>query len=356
MTLRAVLMLLALGGIAWIGAETQAATGGQQMAEGVGRSLIGKPAPRLVLTTIDGESIDLGRLYGKQAVYLKFWATWCVPCREQMPHFERTYETAGTDLAVIAVNTGFNDPIADVRDYRRKMGLTMPIVVDDGRLAAALHLRVTPQHIVIGRDGRIQYVGHLADARLEAALHAARTASAHAGSAEHAAAAATPAMAQSELAQSKLAHLAVGSQLPSDSTKTIDGRRFHFHDAHDPRHTVLVFLSPWCESYLETTRPAASANCRRMREEVTAVAGEGNARWLGVASGLWATPPDLREYRLKYHVNIPLALDESGALFRAFNVNEVPVVLVADGSGRIIRRIEAADLAAPSALKEAIGL
>jgi peroxiredoxin len=340
-------MILAFGGIAWLGAEPRAATSGQQLAESAGRSLIGKPAPRLVVTTIDGETIDLGRLYGKQAVYLKFWATWCVPCREQMPHFERTYETAGTDLAVIAVNTGFNDPIGDVRDYRRKMGLTMPIVVDDGRFAAALHLRVTPQHIVIGRDGRIQYVGHLADARLDAALRAARTAAAPAGSGENSAAAAAPA---------ESAPLAVGSQLPSKSAKTLDGRRFHFLDAHDSRHTVLVFLSPWCESYLATTRPAASANCRRMREEVTAVAGEGSARWLGVASGLWATPPDLREYRLKYHVNIPLALDESGALFRAFKVNEVPVVLVADGNGRIVRRIEAADLATPSALKSAIGL
>ena len=75
-----------------------------------------------------------------------------------------------------------------------------------------------------------------------------------------------------------------------------------------------------------------------------------------MASGLWATPPDLREYRLKYHVNIPLALDESGTLFRAFKVNEVPVAIIADASGRIVRRIEAADLAAPSALKEAIGL
>ena len=346
MTLRAVLVILAVGGIAWVGAAPKAATTGQQLAESAGRSLIGKPAPRLVVTTIDGETIDLGRLYGKQAVYLKFWATWCVPCREQMPHFERTYETAGTDLAVIAVNTGFNDPIGDVRDYRRKMGLTMPIVVDDGRFAAALHLRVTPQHIVIGRDGRIQYVGHLADARLDAALRAARTAAAPAGTGDTAPAAAAPAIAP----------LAVGSQLPSESAKTIDGRRFHFLDAHDSRHLVLVFLSPWCESYLETTRPAASANCRRMREEVTAVAGEGSARWLGVASGLWATPPDLREYRLKYHVNIPLALDESGALFRAFNVNEVPLVLVADGSGRIVRRIEAADLATPSALKAAIGL
>jgi peroxiredoxin len=344
------LMILAFGAMAWVGTETKAATSGQQLAESAGHSLIGKPAPRLVVTTIDGETIDLGRLYGKQAVYLKFWATWCVPCREQMPHFERTYETAGTDLAVIAVNTGFNDPIGDVRDYRRKMGLTMPIVVDDGRFAAALHLRVTPQHVVIGRDGRIQYVGHLADARLDAALHAARTAMASTGTGDNAPAAAAGS------AQPELAQLVVGSQLPSESARTIDGRRFHFLDAHDSRHTVLVFLSPWCESYLETTRPAASANCRRMREEVTAVAGEGSARWLGVASGLWATPPDLREYRLKYHVNIPLALDESGALFRAFNVNEVPVALVADGNGRIVRRIEAADLATPSALKSAIGL
>ena len=87
MTLRAVLMILAFGGIAWVGTETKAATSGQQLAESAGRSLIGKPAPRFVVTTIDGETIDLGRLYGKQAVYLKFWATWCVPCREQMPHF-----------------------------------------------------------------------------------------------------------------------------------------------------------------------------------------------------------------------------------------------------------------------------
>jgi peroxiredoxin len=346
MKLRAVLMILAVGGIAWVSGDSRAASSGQQLAESAGHSLIGKPAPRLVVTTIDGDTIDLGRLYGKQAVYLKFWATWCVPCREQMPHFERAYETAGTDLAVIAVNAGFNDSIGEIRDYRRKMGLTMPIVVDDGRIAAALHLRVTPQHIVIGRDGRILYVGHLADARLDAALLAARTSVPVPGDGDNARAAAAP----------SIVRLAVGSQLPAESVKMIDGRRFHFLGAHDPRHTVLVFLSPWCESYLETTRPAVSANCRRMREQVTAVADESGVRWLGVASGIWATPPDLREYRLKYHVNIPLALDESGALFRAFNVSEVPVAVVADASGRIVRRIEGADLATPSALRSAIGL
>jgi thiol-disulfide isomerase/thioredoxin len=136
--------------------------------------LLGAPAPAVKLTTIDGQTIDLGRLYGHKAVYLKFWATWCVPCREQMPHFEHTYEQAGSDLEVIAINAGFNDSVEDIRTYRQKLGLKMPIVLDDGSLGGALNLRVTPQHLVIGRDGKILYIGHFVDDRLETALKTAR--------------------------------------------------------------------------------------------------------------------------------------------------------------------------------------
>ena len=75
------------------------ATTGEERRQAAGAPLVGQPAPRLVVTTIDGRRIDLGALYGRKAVYLKFWATWCVPCREQMPHFEHTYETGGPDLA-----------------------------------------------------------------------------------------------------------------------------------------------------------------------------------------------------------------------------------------------------------------
>jgi peroxiredoxin len=320
-----------------------AASTGQQLAEGAGRPLVGRPAPRLVLKTIDGATIDLGRLYGKQAVYLKFWATWCVPCREQMPHFERTYENAGPDLAVIAINAGFNDSVEDIRAYQRKLGITMPIVLDDGRAGAAFHLRVTPQHIVIGRDGRILYVGHLADARLDEALVAARAAPANAAAGAGAGSAA------------ETVRLTIGDRLPEKSPRSLDGQRFEFRDPRDPRTTVLVFLSPWCESYLSTTRPEVSANCRRMREQVEALAHEPGIRWLGIASGLWVTPQDLRKYRDQYHVLIPLTLDESGALFRTFDVSQVPAALIADKNGRILRRIEGRDLEAPSAMRAAIG-
>jgi peroxiredoxin len=328
--------------LALMAVAAHAATSGEELADAAGRRLVGTAAPKLVLKTIDGNTIDLGQIYGKQAVYLKFWATWCVPCRQQMPHFEHAYESAGPDLAVIAVNTGFNDSLDAVRAYRRQLGITMPIVIDDGTLAGAFGLRVTPQHIVIGRDGRILYVGHLADARLDAALVAARGEPAG----DPGVAAAAPASAH---------RYHVGDVLPKRSPATVDGGRFQLHASADSRPTVLVFLSPWCESYLATTRPAVAANCRRMREQMNELTGAKSARWLGVVSGLWATPQDLRDFRKQYGVDIPLTLDDSGALFRAFGINQVPVALIADASGRIVRKIEGEELQTPTALRTAIG-
>jgi peroxiredoxin len=317
---------------------------GQQMAEAAGQPLIGTAAPRLVLKTIDGQTIDLGKLYGKQAVYLKFWATWCVPCRQQMPHFEHTYEAAGSDLAVVAINSGFNDSVDEVRDYRQKLGLTMPIVVDDGLAAAAFHLRVTPQHIVIGRDGRIEYVGHLADARLDAALRDARM------------------RPVSDTKSSESAPVVgerrykVGDNVPTEAPVTLENTPFALHDPGGKRRTVLVFLSPWCESYLASSRPAMAANCRHLREELVAMKADRGVRFLGIASGLWASSDDLRDYRKQYGIAIPLSLDSSGALFRAFDMNQVPAAVLVDEHGRIVRSVEAQQLEHSGSLQRALDL
>jgi len=349
------LMLMAAG------AASHAATSGEDLADAAGRSLVGKPAPRLVVKTIDGDTIDLGRLYGRQAVYLKFWATWCVPCRQQMPHFQHAFETAGPDMQVIAINTGFNDSLDAVRTYRRRLGITMPIVIDDGTLAAAFGLRVTPQHIVIGRDGRILYVGHLADARLDAALTAARAEPAVAVSGAEGAAEAAGAKGAAGATQAAVLprRYQIGDRIPALAPATLDGGPFEFRDAADSKPLVLVFLSPWCESYLATSRPAASQSCRRMREQVSELvgangAGSNGVRWLGIASGLWATPEDLRDYRKQYGVAIPLTLDESGALFRQFGVTEVPTAFMIDRQGRIAGKVAAGDTQTPTALRRAV--
>jgi peroxiredoxin len=316
------------------------ADSGQQRAVAAGRGLVGTPAPRLVLQTIDGQTIDLGKLYGKKAVYLKFWATWCVPCREQMPHFERTYEQAGSDLAVIAIDVGFEDSVEQVRKYRREVGLKMPIVFDtDGALGEAFRLRVTPQHVVIGRDGRIAFVGHEVNGALEHALLAARRTDA------------VPPVAQADAVP---AHRDADEHLPALAIATLDGGPFRIGAGAPAQPTVLVFVSPWCESYLADSRPAYAAACRRMREQVASLSATPGVRWLGIASGLWAERTDVEAWRRKYAVAMPLALDADGALFRRFGVMHVPTVLLADAQGRIVRRLDGqADLAA--ALRPLLG-
>lgn len=323
------LLLAVLAAPAW-------AQSGQQRAEAAGKSLIGAPAPRVTLKTIDGQTIDLASLYGKQAVYLKFWATWCVPCREQMPHLKKTFAEAGPDLAVVAISVGFDETLADVRKYRDEMGLKMPLVFDDGSLGEAFHLRVTPQHVVIGRDGRILYIGHEANAALDAALLAARTT---AGTA--AAGAAAP---------KQEPHYDTGDRVPAFDVATLDGKHFALPQAGQP--TALVFLSPWCESYLATSRPGLAQSCRAMREKVTALATPGTkVRWVGVASGLWANHDELAKYRDEHRIGMPLTLDDSGALFRRFRVTHVPTVLLIDGQGRVAGRIEEAGAPLDRALK-----
>lgn len=325
----------------WTATATAGMTG-QQRAQAAGRAILGTPAPRLVVKTIDGDAIDLGSLYGKKAVYLKFWATWCVPCRQQMPHFQHAYETAGADLAVIAIDVGFNDSVEAVRAYRKKLGITMPIVFDDGSLGAAFHLRVTPTHIVIGKDGRVRYVGHLADKDLDAALVKARA----------------PGRSGPEtgaMANNGPPPVAVGDLLPERSLRTLDGARFEFRRGIAPKPlTVLVFLSPWCESYLADTRPEVAANCRSARTQFSELSADPRIRWLGIASGLWANAEDLRRYRKDNKVTIPLTLDASGDMYRAFRVNDVPTVLIADGGGRIVRRIQGDALKDTAALRTAV--
>jgi thiol-disulfide isomerase/thioredoxin len=290
------------------------------------RTLLGTSAPTVKLTTIDGATIDLAALRGSKAVYLKFWATWCGPCRAQMPHFENVYQHAGDDLQVVAINAGFNDTLEDIRDYREELGIHMPIAVDDGMLAGAFNLRITPQHIVIGKDGLIKHIGNMADAELDAALERE----------SHA-----PDVPASSVAASlaPIPRLRAGDLLPA-AVVTAGGKDVALVDATE-RGTVMVFMTPWCESYLATTRPEQVTACREVREQVEALKRQyPELRWLGVASGIWTLAPDLVAYAQQNKVTLPLALDADGALFRRFGVMRVPTIVVADANGRIVERVE----------------
>jgi thiol-disulfide isomerase/thioredoxin len=307
------LRLIASAAMLWASVACAAADDGAARAARAGQTLIGRPAPAAVLRTLDGRTIDLAALYGRKPVYLKFWATWCVPCREQMPGFERIYRQYGKRIDVVAVNVGFSETEADVRAYRTRLGLTMPIALDDGSLGRRLNLRVTPQHVLIGADGRIAYVGHLDDAALHAALDKA---------------AAAPPVAAPRVFR-------VGDKVDGIDLATLDGQPAGVGTAGKPR--ALVFFSPWCETYLSASRPATAHACRRVREDATRLAQKGGADWLAVAAPLWTSPAELAAYGRAHPGTPPLALDRDGAAFAAFGIRAIPSVVLLDAGGRVAR-------------------
>src|SRR6185312_3754519 len=117
--------------------------------------LVGKPAPALTLKSIDGKSINLSDLYGKRPVYLKLWATYCIPCRFQMPGLKKIFASTGDRMTTIAVNAGVGDDIGKVKQFAQDFDLRMPVAIDDGRLGDWVGIKATPVHLVIGRDGRV---------------------------------------------------------------------------------------------------------------------------------------------------------------------------------------------------------
>lgn len=298
---------------------------GEGLAQEAGKTTLGKPAPAATMKTIDGATIDLAKVYGKKPVYIKFWATWCVPCRQQMPAFQKIQETMGDRMQLIAIDIGLNDDEASIRAFREKYGLTMPIVLDDGRLGALFDLRVTPQHVLIGKTVRIDYVGHADNAELGQALRKAVLE--RPGNSAVA----------TDAAETRV--VGPGQMLPAISVKTTAGATVPLR-ARPGRVLAVELFSSWCEWYLKTSRPGASRACTRTRLAIEEVARKDNGiDWLGIAGGPWATASDLQDYQTKNGVKIPLALDASHSIFRLFGVRNVPTVALIDSSGRLIKLI-----------------
>jgi peroxiredoxin len=113
------------------------------------------PAPDLSLTDLDGRPVSLADYRGK-VVLVNLWATWCPPCKEEMPALETFYRKhAGDGFAIVAVNDG--DPTSDVVQFVKDYKLTFPVWLDPTYIATekAFKTMNLPSSFVIGRDGKI---------------------------------------------------------------------------------------------------------------------------------------------------------------------------------------------------------
>jgi len=116
---------------------------------------IGKAAPGFQLTDIDGQSISLSDFRG-EPVLLNFWATWCGPCRSEMPYIQEVYdERSEPGLVILAINIG--ESLTTVEEFMQDYNLSFPVLLDlEGNVAEKYNIRGIPTTYFIDSDGIIR--------------------------------------------------------------------------------------------------------------------------------------------------------------------------------------------------------
>jgi thiol-disulfide isomerase/thioredoxin/tetratricopeptide (TPR) repeat protein len=137
--------------------------------------LVGKPAPELKLKDLGGKTVSLADFKGK-TVLIDFWATWCAPCRKEMPAFEKLHrEFAGKDVVVLTVDA--DEPEATPAQYMKDEKFTFPVLLAEGTdTVKRWGVQSFPTTIAVDAEGLVAAfaVGGRSEAELRSLLGKAR--------------------------------------------------------------------------------------------------------------------------------------------------------------------------------------
>ena len=116
------------------------------------------PAPNFSLQSNAGGQVSLASLKGK-VVMVNFWATWCVPCRQEMPHLQALYQKYNSlGFELLAVNVEKNNA-EGARKWLQETPVTFPVLFDPENQVTKLYkVQTMPSTVIIGRDGTMRFM------------------------------------------------------------------------------------------------------------------------------------------------------------------------------------------------------
>ena len=119
----------------------------------------GHPAPDFTLQTLEGATVALSDFRG-EPVIVNFWASWCGPCRLEMPHLQDAHAGGVGDVNVLGVNlTKREGDLNDVSTFVEEFGLSFPVVLDEsGEVADLYEVRGQPASVFINADGQVHQI------------------------------------------------------------------------------------------------------------------------------------------------------------------------------------------------------
>ncbi len=107
---------------------------------------------------VDGKTVRLSDYLGKQVVLLDFWSTYCEPCKAEMPHLRRMYDThKAKGFVVLAIAMDGPETVAEVPAFAKRNGMTFPVVLDEDSSIASIYnpKKSAPLSVLIGKGGQI---------------------------------------------------------------------------------------------------------------------------------------------------------------------------------------------------------
>jgi peroxiredoxin len=161
------LIVAGVGLLLWMG--QQSVTSLSRSSNSLAQASGGTTASDFTLLSPDGQEISLSDYEGR-VILVNWWATWCPPCKAEMPAINAFYETHKADgFVVLAVNS--QEGASTVKSFIQDNGFTFPVLLDSqGQVMERYHVRALPTSFIIDRHGVIQHIqtGEISSRQLEA--------------------------------------------------------------------------------------------------------------------------------------------------------------------------------------------
>lgn len=250
--------------------------------------------------------LNLKDSLGKKPIYLKFWASWCIPCREEMKHLQESYTEYGDKIDIVSVNIYVNETHQAIKSTIEEFGLTFPVALDsDGSWARTFEFAGTPYHLLINKEGKIVHSGYEASKELDTKLALLATDS-----------------AKDLIAKQIKVDIKGEANLPISKQGT----------------SIVYFTATWCDWYLKDLRPSMSENCVNSQKVVETLAK--NHQVNALVTHLWTDDEDVAKYKDSYTIRYPVAIDVDGSAFFNYNIKTFPTMVVFKDGKEVYRTSE----------------
>jgi len=277
--------------------------------------LVGDIAPNFTLTTLSGETVSLADYRG-QAVLINFWATWCGPCRREMPDFNSIY-AAEQDRGFVVLAINQEESAEQAQAFAEEFEVSFPILLDEsGEVGQLYQVRGLPTSYLIDGNGIIRafHPGLLAAADLyeDLAQFIPTT---------------EPFAFQNPPADA-IEGLEIGNVAPNFTLTTLSGETVSLAD-YRGQAVLINFWATWCGPCL-----------REMQNFNTVYLNEKERGFTILAINLEESVEQAQAFAEEWNIAFPILLDEQGDISQVYQVRGLPTSYLIDGHG-IVRAVHA---------------